>query len=132
MEYFINEGNKIGYLPTEFGESGNSIVEKKIVAAVDIKKGQLVAITGDLEVSVASSASTTVIGVAMIDAKAGEPISVECEGLFKLVASAPITAGAKLSPANLGKVVTATTGQVVGFALNTAGTDGAVYVKFSL
>lgn len=129
-EYMVNEGNKIGYLPTEFGEN-QAIVEKKIVASADVKKGQVVELTGSLAVAPTTAASAKVIGVAMFDAKANEAISVETEGLFKLVAASAITGGAKVASANDGKVAVGTE-NVIGIALNDAGTDEYVYVKFSI
>lgn len=130
--YLISEGNQIGYLPTEFGATGNSIVEKKIVASENLLKGQLVEITGDLQIGVAKADSQAVVGVAMFDAKAGEPTAFETEGLMKLVSAGTITAGDKLSSAAEGKVAKASTGQVIGIALSSATTDADVYVKFSI
>lgn len=129
-EYLVNEGNQIGYLPTEFGEN-QSIIEKKIIAEVDILKGQIVELTGSLTVAPTGGASANVLGVAMFDAKAGEPVGVETEGLFKLKAASAITAPAKVASAANGKVATGTT-NTVGIALNDAGTDEYVYVKFSI
>jgi predicted RecA/RadA family phage recombinase len=130
-DYFIGEGNKIGYLPTEFGANGQ-IIEKTIKAGSNVVKGKLVAITGDLTVAHATSASTSVIGVAMFDTGAGQPMAFECEGLLKLTAGAAISAGAKVQSDDNADVITASTGQVVGFALNNANTGEAVYVKFTL
>lgn len=129
-EYFIGEGNKIGYLPTEFGEN-QAIMEKKLVAGADILKGQVVELTDSLTVAPTSAASANVLGVAMISAKAGDPVSVETEGLFKLVAAGVITAPAKVASAKDGKVATGTE-NTIGIALNDAGTDEYVYVKFSI
>ena len=129
-EYLINEGNQIGYLPTEFG-ANQAIIEKKLVAGADILKGQVVELTDSLTVAPTSAASANVIGVAMFDAKAGEPVGVETEGLFKLVAGGAITAPTKVASAADGKVV-AGTENTVGIALNDAGTDEYVYVKFSI
>ena len=130
-DYFINEGNKIGYMPTEFGETGD-LIEKTIKAGTDLAKGKLVAVTDDLVVSTADADSTSVIGVSMFDVKQGDPIAVETEGLFKLVAGAPIIAGAKVQSDANGDVITATTGQVVGYALSSAGTGEPVFIKFTL
>lgn len=129
-EYLVNEGNQIGYLPTEFG-ANQQIIEKKIVASADVAKGQVVELTGSLEVAPTSAASAKVIGVAMFNAKAGEPVGIETEGLFKLVAASTITGGAKVASAADGKVAVGTE-NVVGIALNDAGTDEYVYVKFSI
>jgi predicted RecA/RadA family phage recombinase len=129
-EYMVNEGNKIGYLPTEFG-ANQAIVEKKIVASADVAKGQVVELTGSLAVAPTTEASAKVIGVAMFDAKAGEAVAVETEGLFKLKAASTITGGAKVASAAAGKVAVGTD-KVIGIALNDAGTDEYVYVKFSI
>ena len=129
-EYLVNEGNKIGYMPTEFG-TGQEILEKKLIAGADILKGQVVEITDSLTVAPTSAASANVLGVAMFDAKAGQPVSVETEGLFKLKAASAITAPAKVASAKDGKVATGTE-NTIGIALNDAGTDEFVFVKFSI
>lgn len=133
-EYFVNEGNKIGYMPTEFGATGNDIIEKKLVAGADITKGQVVILSDSLTVIPSSAASAHVLGVAAISAKSGEPITIECEGLFKLVAASAITAPALVESAASGKVATVggTPVKTIGLALNDASTDGAVFVKFSI
>lgn len=132
-DYKIGEGNMIGALPAEFGE--NTVLSQKIIkASADVKKGQVVAISGDMTVAPTTTTSNKVLGVAMFDAKSGEAVSVECEGLFKLTASAAITAGAQVESAADGKVATAggTPVKVIGIALNTAAKDGEVFVKFSI
>lgn len=129
-EYFVNEGNKIGYLPTEFGEN-QSIQEKKIIASADVKKGQVVELTDSLEVAPTSAASANVLGVAMTSADAGKPVAVESEGLFKLIAASAITAPTKVESAADGTVAAGTTNPI-GIALNDAGTGEYVYVKFSI
>lgn len=132
-DYKIGEGNMIGALPAEFGE--NTVLSQKIIkASADVKKGQVVAISGDMTIAPTTAASNKVLGVAMFDAKSGEAVSVECEGLFKLTASAAITAGAQVESAADGKVATAggTPVKVIGIALNTAAKDGEVFVKFSI
>lgn len=134
MEYFINEGNKIGFLPTEFGATGNSMVEKKLVAGADITKGQVVVISDALTVVPSSAPSKFVLGVAMFDAKDGKPVSVETEGLFWLTASAQITAPAEVESSTDGKVITVdgTPDKVIGIAITDAASDGLVCVKFSI
>lgn len=136
-DYFVNEGNKIGAMPTEFGVDGNggtTLVEKKLVADGAITKGQLVMVSDDFTVKTCTAAAGKYcIGVAMFDAADGAPVVVETEGLFKLTAGGSITAPAELAPADGGKVVTASSGdKVVGVALNDASSDGAVYVKFTI
>lgn len=132
-DYFVNEGNKIGYMPTEFGSTG-AIVEKKIIAGSDVTKGQVVELTDALTVEATTAASANVLGVAMFDAKAGDPVSIETEGLFKLIASAAITAPALVESSTDGKVATvgATVTKTIGLALTDAAKDGEVYVKFSI
>ena len=132
-EYKIGEGNQIGFLPTEFGASGQ-ILEKTIKAGVDILKGQVVELTDALTVAPTSAASANVLGVAMFDAKAGEAVAIETEGLFKLTAVSAITAPAQVESAADGKVATkgGTVVKIIGIAITDASTDGDVYVKFSV
>lgn len=129
-EYFVNEGNKIGALPAEFGED-LELNQKQLKAGADILKGQVVEVTGDAEVSPTTAASAKVLGVAMFDAKVGDPVAVECEGLFKMKASAAITAGSKVTSAADGAVATGTT-NTVGLAITDAAKDEYVFVKFSV
>lgn len=129
-EYLINEGNQIGYMDASF-DSGLNLVQKKLVAGADVTKGQVVYISADMTVSPTTAASAAVLGVAMMDCKAGDPIAVECEGLFKLTAAGTIAAGAKVASAADGKVA-AGTENTIGIALNAATADGDVYVKFSI
>lgn len=128
--YFVNEGNKIGALPAEFGED-LELNQKQLKAGADILKGQVVEVTGDAEVSPTTAASAKVLGVAMFDAKAGDSVAVECEGLFKMKASAAITAGSKVTSAADGAVATGTT-NTVGLAITDAAKDEYVFVKFSV
>ncbi len=132
-DYKIGEGNMIGALPAEFGDNV-ALSQKIIKASADVKKGQVVAISGDMTIAPTTTASNKVLGVAMFDAAEGEPVSVECEGLFKLTASAAITAGALVESAAGGSVATVgtTVVKVIGIALNTAAKDGEVFVKFSI
>lgn len=129
-DYLINEGNQIGYMDASF-DTGLNLVQKKLVAGADIQKGQVVYVSADMTVSPTTGASAAVLGVAMMDCKAGEPIAVECEGLFKLTAAGTIAAGAKVASAAGGKVATGTE-NTIGIALNEASAEGDVYVKFSI
>ena len=129
-DYFIGEGNKLGALPAEFGNDLN-LNQKQLIAGADVLKGQVVEITGDLEVSPTTASSAKVIGVAMFDAKEGDPVSVECEGLFKMVASATISGGDSVESAANGKVAKGSTNRI-GIALNDALADEYVFVKFSI
>lgn len=129
-DYLINEGNQIGYMDASFDENLN-LVNKKLVAGADVKKGQVVYVSGDLIVSPTTGTTPAVIGVAMLDTKAGQPIAVECEGLMKLTAGGTITAGSKVTAGADGKVV-AGTENTIGVALSSATADGDVIVKFAL
>lgn len=131
--YLINEGNQIGYIDASF-DSNLNLINKKLVAGTDITKGQVLYVSGDMEVSPTTAASKAVIGVAMFDTKQGEPIAVECEGLMKLTASASISAGAQIESAADGKVATVggTVTKVIGVALSDASTNEDVIVKFSI
>lgn len=132
-KYNVNEGNQIGYMPTEFDANGK-LVEQKLIADGNITAGQVVYISGSMKVKATTAATSAVLGVAMFDAKNGEPVAVECEGLFKLTAASAITAGAQVAAAASGKVAAAASGaNKIGIALNTAGADGdPVFVKFSI
>ena len=129
-DYLINEGNQIGYMDASFDANLN-LVQKKLVAGADLQKGQVVYVSGDMTVAPTSGASAAVLGVAMADAKAGEPVAVECEGLMKLTASGTIAAGAKVVSAAGGKVA-AGTENTFGIALSAATAGGDVIVKFAL
>ena len=133
-KYNVNEGNQIGYMPTEFDTNGK-LVEQKLTADGNLTAGQVVYISGDMKVKATTAASKAVLGVAMFDAKSGEPVAVECEGLFKLTASAAITASSQVESAAGGKVAAAGSSvtKVIGIALNAAAADGdTVFVKFSI
>ena len=129
-DYKVGEGNMIGALPAEFGE--NQVLNQKIIkAGADVKKGQVVEITGDAVVSPTSAASAKVLGVAMFDAKKDEEVSVETEGLFKMIAAGTIAAGSKVTSGADGKVATGTE-NTIGIAITSATADEYVYVKFSI
>lgn len=132
-DYKIGEGNMIGALPAEFGED-LALNQKSITASADVLKGQVVEVSGDMTVAPTSAASKKVIGVAMFDAKKGEDVAVETEGLFKMVANASITAGSQVESAADGKVATvgSTVTKTIGIALNSATKDESVFVKFSI
>lgn len=132
-DYKISEGNMIGALPAEFGENLD-LNQQILKASAKVMKGQVVEISGDMTVAPTSAASKKVIGVAMFDAAAGEEVAVETEGLFKMLASAAITAGDIVESAADGAVATVSTTAVkaIGIAINTAAKDEAVFVKFSI
>lgn len=129
-DYKIGEGNMIGALQAEFGED-LALNQKVIKAGADVKKGQVVEITGDAVVSPTSASSAKVLGVAMFDAKANEEVAVETEGLFKMIAGGTIAAGDKVTSAKDGKVATGTE-NTIGIAITSATADDYVYVKFSI
>lgn len=130
-DYKINEGNMIGAMPTEF-DANTNLQQKVLKASADVKKGQVVVISGDMTVAPSTAASAKVLGVAMFDAKSGEPVSVETEGLFSMTASGAITAGDKVASAADGAVAKATDANTVGLAINSATNGGEVFVKFSI
>ena len=130
-DYRINEGNMIGAMPAEF-DANTNLQQKVLKASGDVKKGQVVVISGDMTVAPSTEASAKVLGVAMFDAKSGEPVSVETEGLFSMKASGAITAGDKVASAADGAVAKATDANTVGIAINTASNGGEVFVKFSI
>lgn len=130
-DYKINEGNMIGAMPAEF-DANTNLQQKVLKASEDVKKGQVVVISGDMTVAPSTEASAKVLGVAMFDAKADEPVSVETEGLFSITASGSITAGDKVESAADGKVAKAAGTNAVGIAINSASNGGEVFVKFSI
>lgn len=130
-DYLINEGNQIGYMDASFDENLN-LVNNKLVAGAELKKGQVVIVSDAFTVIPSNGTSKAVLGIAMFDAKAGEPVAVECEGLMRLTAAATITAPAEIESAANGKVQTASTGKVIGIAISDATTDGDVIVKLSV
>ena len=130
-DYRINEGNMIGAMPAEF-DANTNLQQKVLKASGDVKKGQVVVISGDMTVAPSTEASAKVLGVAMFDAKSGGPVSVETEGLFSMKASGAITAGDKVASAADGAVAKATDANTVGIAINTASNGGEVFVKFSI
>ena len=130
-DYKINEGNMIGAMPAEF-DANTNLQQKVLKASEDVKKGQVVVISGDMTVAPSTEASAKVLGVAMFDAKSGEPVSVETEGLFSMKASGAITAGDKVASAADGAVAKATDANTVGIAINSVTNGGEVFVKFSI
>jgi predicted RecA/RadA family phage recombinase len=132
-DYKINEGNMIGAMPAEF-DANTNLQQKVLKASADIKKGQVVIISGDMTVAPSTEASASVLGVAMFDAKEGDPVSVETEGLFRLTAYGTIKAGAQVESAADGKVAIEDDPitKVIGIALNTASNGEEVFVKFSI
>ena len=130
-DYKINEGNMIGAMPAEF-DANTNLQQKVLKASKDVKKGQVVVVSGDMTVAPSTEASAKVLGVAMFGAKADEPVSVETEGLFSMKASGAITAGDKVASAADGAVAKATDANTVGIAINSASNGEEVFVKFSI
>ena len=96
-------------------------------ASADVLAGQVLEVTGDETVGVATAGSTKVIGVAFGDAKSGEPVAVSTEGLFSLVAGGAINAGDYVEADGNGGVVAQATfdaSKAVGKAINSAANAG--------
>jgi hypothetical protein len=78
----------------------------------------------------APAAGGAVLGVATWDGAIGDKIGVICEGIVPVtVGAGGVTAGQRLQVDATGKVVTATTGMVVGIAMTTASAGADCEVK---
>jgi len=103
-------------------------------ASAAVTGGQLVRVSGSGTVAPVSAASADWLGVAGHDAASGEPVTVFCEGVQRLVASAGITAGGTVEGAASGQAAPHTNGtndiNVVGLALTTVTTGQLVEVSF--
>ncbi len=101
-----------------------------LTAGADITVGQVVELSGDGTVVPAGDGSTKVIGVALINAKAGEKVTVVTKGVVEVVASGSISAGDKVQSAAGGKVATwsasaaGDSAKIIGTALTSASADG--------
>lgn len=86
--------------------------------------------SADRSVAPAGAVSTKVVGVAGHDAAAGDKVAVEIGKPIHLIpCAAAVARGAKVEAAAAGKCQTATSGQVLGTALNTTtAADQLVYV----
>lgn len=86
--------------------------------------------SADMSAAPAGAASVKVLGVAGHDAAVGELVTVELGKVIHLIpCAAAVARGAKVEAAAAGKCQTATTGQVLGTALNTtSAADQLVYV----
>lgn len=125
--YYVNEGNKIG------GQEAQplGVEQARIKAKVDIEKGEPVEISSGWEVQPAIDQSVKFIGLALTSVKAGDTLTVETEGLMKVVAKGNIGAGAEVVCAGDKKVKASTgTGTIVGIALNDASDGEISYIKF--
>ena len=98
-------------------------------AGGNITGGNVVEVgAADRTVVVAGAASVKALGTAGHDAQTGDKVVVHLPGpIDTAVSAAGIARGAKIEAAANGKVQTATTGNVLGIALNTvAGADAIV------
>lgn len=140
-EYFVNEGNKLGYMDRP--KESDGVRERYLKAGTDLHKGRFVHIDGDFTVK-EGAVGKTVLGVAMFDAKTGEECAVETEGCFKVETGGAITAGARVASDANGKAVAYTaptesqgtvthaTSEACGIALNGASASGKfIYIKFT-
>jgi predicted RecA/RadA family phage recombinase len=93
-------------------------------ASAPVTGGQVVEITTDKSVGPAGAASTKYVGVALFDAPAGAPVTVESGGVQRPTASGAIAAGDRVQCAANGLVSTGTTAPI-GTAI-AAAADGAV------
>ena len=89
-------------------------------AGANITAGQLVEVTGDKTVSPAAADSKAVVGVALADANAGDPVPVVTRGFTWVTAAAAVTAG--------GLVKAAANGQITAYASGTDPADAIVGV----
>lgn len=97
--------------------------------SADVVGGRLVAVTGPNTVGPAGADSAAVVGVAGYDAVSGEKVTVftRASSVQRLVASAAIAAGAKVSSAAAGKIQTVgSTTNPIGLALQAAAADNDV------
>ena len=93
------------------------IARISIAAAADLSKQLFIGLTGAL-----CAADAKPLGVSEVDVKSGEQMPVIIAGVALVKSGAAITAGAKLECDANGKAVTwATSGEVAGWALDTAG-----------
>lgn len=140
-EYFVNEGNKLGYMDRP--KESDGVRERYLKAGTDLHKGRFVHIDGDFTIK-EGAVGKAILGVAMFDATSGEECAVETEGCFKVEAGGAITAGARVASDANGKAVaytaptessgtvTHTTSEACGIALNKATQSGdIIYIKFT-
>lgn len=100
-----------------------------LTTSSDVTGGRLVVASGVRTVAHAADDAANVIGVAGHDALSGETVTVYLRGgrVHPLVASAAITAGARVVAEDAGKVQTiASKTNPIGVALQTAAADGDV------
>ena len=127
MDYFVNEGNRIGgQEPQALGTA-----QARITATVAVTKGMVVESTGDWTVGPAADASVAVVGIAANSAAIGERVVIETEGFVKLTATnAAIVAGNTVSAGGAGLIkVWAVAGDIVGKVIKGCAANGVAYVK---
>lgn len=96
-------------------------------ASADVTGGRLVEISGARTVAPASADSAKVFGAAAQDTKSGGDVLVLRGGVQELVASAAISAGARIKAAATGKVVTVGAGEAgIGLAITAASAADAL------
>lgn len=89
-------------------------------ASADILAGQIVQIASTGKVTPATASSQKIVGVALYDIPANTTGAVRVLGVAKVAngdASVAITAGAAITAGTLGGAVAATTGSILGIAL---------------
>lgn len=117
------------YLPKiQYGEPFTTTASAAVIG------GRLVVVSGAGTVGPAGADAANVVGVAAFDGAANEKVTVfpRPGGVHRLVASAAITAGAKVISAAAGKIATIGAGaNPVGIALTTAAAaDDVIDVLF--
>lgn len=81
-----------------------------LVAGADLRSNQyrFVRLTGANAVSAVTASTQAVVGIQNNRPNTGEVVEIVVAGLTKVVAGAPITAGAELMPDTQGRAITAT------------------------
>jgi hypothetical protein len=101
----------------------------KAAAGQTITGGNVVTLSGAYQIAVCGAADKP-LGVAQHDADGSDPdrdmVGVAVQGVWPLVASAAITAGAEVEAAANGRVAPFSSGNKVGRALTSASASGQV------
>lgn len=93
----------------------------------EVSAGQLVKITGDESVSVATAATDVAVGVALFAGEVGDKVTCElfCKGVVSGVTTGAVTAGVNVSASTEGKIkASAASDYAIGVALK-GGSTGA-------
>lgn len=94
---------------------------KSYKAAVNISAGTIVKFSTDDTVTPAVSATDALIGVNVLDVKAGEQASVELNDVVSIVYGGTVNAGSALTSNANGNAVVATTGNtIIAYALESS------------